>query len=123
MSMTHHRKQVTFAARQPIVSDPDQMIVLLPERHVLRAQHLDGLRHGPELGHQLSIKTGLIRDCAHAAQTAGHAGRHVIPPVRLLKQCSHGDNAVPETHIYQFLHKTLPGHIIAKFKRQSCIME
>ena len=114
MSMTHHRKQVTFAARQPIVSDPDQMIVLLPERHVLRAQHLDGLRHGPELGHQLSIKAGLIRDCAHAAQAAGHAASHVISPVRLLKQCSHERetmawHAVLETHIYH-LHKTLPGH-------------
>ena len=50
----------------PLLPGSSQLVVLLPETHVLCGQHLDGFSHRPELRNKFSIKAWLIRDCAHS---------------------------------------------------------
>ena len=40
----------------------DQSVILLPECHILRAQHFDRLRHRAQLGHQLPVHDFLSMD-------------------------------------------------------------
>ena len=97
-------KETSIQATWVAPTHHDQSVVLLPECDVLRAQHLDRLRHRAQLGHQLPghyflildppknpteicqlgepVKAGLVGE---AIETAREAPRELLPSTRLLK--------------------------------------